>query len=843
MVDEVNISNVGGKDGVAAEATLQKLLKAMDRIAGTQEEARQAKEDIGDLGEAAKGAGKGVGTLGKAAKAAGKSLKAGVGNTADALAGLATEFATGSLRISDFTSHLTGLANQIPVIGGLIGGPFQLLASVVDNNIDNFRQLSSVGVTFGNSVFDAQRAAAQSGLTLSQFSDTVAENSQSLALLGGSASRGGDIFRDVNRRLQSAREGFSNLGITLEETAGFTADYLEQQTVLGRAQEMRNRRLGQQTVDYIERLDELSRVTGLQRDQVSQALKEQALDRRLSGLLATMGDTARENLQGVLTTLEAQSPEVADAFKNMVATGGVPVTDFGRDMARLNPRLQELARGMRNGTVSQEEAMAEFRRTGEIAANQGDSFLQFTGTLAALGSGVGAATIQFLRMKNAAGEMTEAEQRQQELIEQGQSGLLDFERRLVMARNTIIATFINSNVFTKTIAAFESVVDYLTSDGIDDFKKMFDGFASWLDGFIADIKEYGFVEVLKEGAANAMSMLGGFLVDSLKRILFGGLSDIDEDKKSTLQQERERIQSFSPSGQAGKNYQAEKLAQINAELDKLQNQEEGLFGNLFGFLTTSIVGGTVGALLIGGGIVAALKGLSFGLSALGSPKVVLGAGILGGLAYTFGKTVQNIGTGFDLIGDGVTKVKDSLTELSEIKDTATLRDVASSLGVMGTAMDELNDRGFVDQIGDLFGRQSPFEQLMSGVKEFGTIGDRAVSSISSTADAISSLSDVNTDLDVSPVEEYTEAIKKLTEALDGLNEELADDNSTGMFNQNQNTSAGQLLGSNGVGSGSTEQLQNLNRTMKDVLGVLLESNGMNRKQLNAIRNQSGNLYR
>ena len=57
----------------------------------------------------------------------------------------------------------------------------------------------------------------------------------------------------------------------------------------------------------------------------------------------------------------------------MVATGGVPLDAMGQDLIRLNPNLAAMSDGLKNGTVTQDEFMAEIRKTAEMADNMSDA--------------------------------------------------------------------------------------------------------------------------------------------------------------------------------------------------------------------------------------------------------------------------------------------------------------------------------------------------------------------------------------------------------------------------------------------------------------------------------------
>ena len=56
---------------------------------------------------------------------------------------------------------------------------------------------------------------------------------------------------------------------------------------------MDDRALAQGTKDYIMQLDQLAKVTGMSRKEAAAALREQATDKRLQSLFATMDEATR----------------------------------------------------------------------------------------------------------------------------------------------------------------------------------------------------------------------------------------------------------------------------------------------------------------------------------------------------------------------------------------------------------------------------------------------------------------------------------------------------------------------------------------------------------------------
>ena len=350
----------GGEDIIlndaATETTALQILAAVNRMSGgpntsqSQKAADMLSRANMNAASAAKSAADAVGGLGSAVAGAFSTM---IGT----IRGLGEELLIGGNRISDFSSHITGAMSEIPVFGAALGGLTQLFISVVDNQIDTFRELSGVGMDLGGDLFEAKRSAIQAGLSLETFQQTLMNNSVALTTFGGSAREGARRFKETSGVLQrNFGKNLSALGLTMDETAQFTAEYMELQNTLGRNQKFTAASQAQATNDYIMQLDGLSRVTGKQREEVAAMLQQQANDKRMKALLATLPEDAANTLQNVTTSIAAKSPELADAVTELVATGGVPLNnELAKSISVMSPAIAEASAQLRNGAITEQQ--------------------------------------------------------------------------------------------------------------------------------------------------------------------------------------------------------------------------------------------------------------------------------------------------------------------------------------------------------------------------------------------------------------------------------------------------------------------------------------------------------
>ena len=735
----------GGEDielnDAATETTLLLILDAMNRMAksgGGSGASGDAAKDVQDLADKSEEAGDQIEELGETAEETSSKLANGFGIAFDAIKGLATELLLGGDRLSDFTSHITGAISEIPLIGGALGGIAQAFVSVIDTNIDSFRELSQSGIGLGESLFDIQLAATKSGLNLETFQQTLSNNSETLAMFGGSASLGAKRFQEVSGIVQKELgPQFSALGLKMEETAQFTADYMEMQTRLGRNNKMSTQQQAVGTANYIKQLDYLAKVTGKQRSEVAAMLKEQATDKRLKLIMGSMNEAAQANLQGTLAMMDGASPELKDAITEMVATGGVPMSDMAKDMARLNPRLASMAKGLRDGTVSQEEYAAEVRKTAEGVNNMSDAQRQQYSILQAQGSAIGSSVVLFQDLTNIGKGAAGALDDQQKRMRAGNAGLLDFERRITQARNLILGTLIESGVFQELEKAFGYAVDMFTSEeGVGKIKSIVSKFADAFKVFIADFSKLSLGE-----------MFDKYVISPLKNLIFGTeamspeeiaakqsslnseattannvITNIEgnEEYKSLLALKKEDAQLSTEQQEKLENYEKElyaaqaQLASITSEQKSLGEAAEGSSGLLGRLMDNLNI--PWGKIAVGIGIAAAaIVGIGTAISIMAPGLAVASPGLLAlGVAFAgVGVAGAGIAMLIDSIAESFGKVARGIKEFESI-DPGTIESVGTGLKPLADVLVDLAKGGIVAS----FVGEGALENLSAGLKSF-----------------------------------------------------------------------------------------------------------------------------
>ena len=347
----------------------------------------------------------------------------------------------GQASLSSFSKALTAMADTTGRRNlFILAKSFEVLAKIIDKQIDNFKQLSEVGIQFSEGLFTTREAALRAQISLDAFSQAIGRSADTLALLGGSVRGGVERFTDISRLLQGDfRRQANGLGMTFEETTDLLTDYLEIQTSIGRAQNMTNRELNAGAQDFILNLDQLSAITGKQRKQIADELKADMMDKRIKAVIQSLESSMVPGVQEILGSLKGLPSDTQEAFKELIATGGVPLSEFGQSLVRLNPNIATFAKQVSqgNGTVEQFEAI--IRQTAGISQSMGSGMQSIAGVQAAFGRQVLGANIELFQFTEFAKKRTEIEKQQQKAMQELSNATLGFKDAFKDITNILMA--------------------------------------------------------------------------------------------------------------------------------------------------------------------------------------------------------------------------------------------------------------------------------------------------------------------------------------------------------------------------------------------------------------------
>ena len=812
-------------ENAATEATLLKLLKAMGSKGdgGSKGGGEESKKQLAALAKQSGKTTKELGELEEAANDVGNVYIRAAGQITNAFKGLTGELLTGGDRISDFTSHIAGALESIPIVGGIIGGIGQLLVSTIDNQIDTFRDLSKVGIDFGANLYEASAIAASTSLSLEAYSGVISSNAEMLAKLGSSAGSGAKAFTGLLQGVSKNSQLFLQLGMTMEEVSEYTADYVTQQQRLGRGERLSSKQTLASAQAYIKEVDKLAKATGKQRDEISGAMNEVSNDKRLKGVLAGLDETARLAVTSTVTMLSARDAELGEAVKEMIAMGGVPYSEAATALALLNPGIAAATKALGDGVPGAADMLtAEIEKARQTVLNMSVAEKDALAVRAAMGDQVALTTLSVLGLGNLVESVSAAQIEQakkQKAIDDGRAvTVLAFEKTITETRNKMKAALIDSGIFasvtkvlTNITTKFQELMD--EGGGISKIKSAATSFGEVITGLMESFQKGTLMKDIGKYLADGLNKLGVLIAPHISTAM-SGLMNIAKD---VVFGKRKMEPTGGPPNQMAAT-----------------GEREG--GALSGFLSLlagpSILAGlsALGAILATGAVFLGFKALTTVFKMFANGPVAIGAAVFTAMLIGTGAAITLAGKGIDLAGDGVEKIAAGVGEMANMKGAANFAEIATSLGLLGPALLTLTAGGVLESITSFFGSSSPFTTLVDGINEFKDIDATAIENVKLSGNALEGLSKFGKDLDVSGLSLYADQMERLGDAFEKMNDELTKDNSWLPFYKGSNAGNTTMPSGGGAGTGSSDQLTLLNTNI-DKLVTETEAIRRNGKKL------------
>jgi len=322
-------------DNAATEATLRQLLQSIQRLSTVLGSARgnnasgnvqtpqqrQAAQQLllaqQQQAAASTGVAKAAGPMGVAFGVLGGIL-GDLAASAFKTVGNLTDFAGKLLDGTASVSGLFGAFKDLPFGLGAVAGLFEKLAAMTEQNLAAFRQLSKVGVNLGGDLDRVRLQALQAGLTMQEYGEVIAANSETIALLGKNADDGAAAFGKINKGLTTGNlsNQLLSLGYGFRDINELTASYIKINGGLTASQLKNTSQVQQSVINYGKELDVLARITGKSRETLQKQQEEQANDLNFQSYLNGLDADEREKANATLQlAMQSGGKGAADALK------------------------------------------------------------------------------------------------------------------------------------------------------------------------------------------------------------------------------------------------------------------------------------------------------------------------------------------------------------------------------------------------------------------------------------------------------------------------------------------------------------------------------------------------
>jgi muramidase (phage lysozyme) len=344
----------------------KKLVSAVKSLTDAGNAIRDNREDFRSLNPAIRASGIAIGV-------AGRKIGGVVEGMGDAVSGLSLLLGPkgklvgmiGGGLISGFGKAIGASSDAAAQLAVQFG---EFATGELQKVVEAYRQVGAVGGIAAGGMTELYDQAIASGLSIGQFAKVIANNSETLARATGSTAEGAKVLSQLAQVGATTERQFLALGISFEQQRDFQAKFLEQNRLTGRIAMGDTRALTEASKQYIFQLDELSRITGLSREQAAKLLDEQNKNVRLRASIriaerdygADVGKAMR-NAIFIIGNAGENTAKLGEGFADLMGPGGAST---------------EAARNLQIATGGAAKGIADMVRTNQMTAEQGAAAIQ-----------------------------------------------------------------------------------------------------------------------------------------------------------------------------------------------------------------------------------------------------------------------------------------------------------------------------------------------------------------------------------------------------------------------------------------------------------------------------------
>lgn len=480
---------------------------------------------------------------------------------------------TAGSEISDFGDmvNATGQSigksfKKIPYVGAVLGGTlgilgtgFGAMAGYAQNLLDHFTSLSTVGADLGGSFLDINRSAAASAMTMSEFTAIVKQNSELFSTIGpniGSVSKNFGLLSKGVRSFNNFQ--LSAMGYTFGEINDVLLDYMainKTNSTIGTQLAKTDSSLITSSVKYAKELDGLSRLTGKNRKDLSQSVREQVEQAKVQLKLLNLEDQGNDNARESFTTAAAAAASLGPGFQR--AFDQAFTLGTGEDLNQLRIAAPQTAMELMklsdqikmNQKVDASKVSLDLAYAAKMDSSRQKQLEVLASTNPAFADFAKITLASAARLRTLEGTIIEEEKKkgltisgleleaavrkrftEQMQKEAGETASLSkISEKLRNAFKKVEDAFLNSEVFTGLFKIFDHAMTYLSdgiisglkylSDNAENIDKFimntFKSIKDWITSFIQGVDQDGIMKTVENKIINPLSAGISTLMDNL----------------------------------------------------------------------------------------------------------------------------------------------------------------------------------------------------------------------------------------------------------------------------------------------------------------------------------------
>lgn len=268
---------------------------------------------------------------------------------------LSGKLVKGGARVSDVTGSL---ANNFQAAGAAgstlskaLGGAGVALDEVVkyvEEGIDVFRDLSTSGAAFNNSVIEMRVSAANTRMTLDDYADVIRNNSKTLAGLGASVHSGVKVFNEFSKAFfdnSELNDRLRNMGYTTKDLNELLALNLSINRVTGKLSREAMDAQIESAAALATEMDAVAKLTGKSRKEQEDALRKLQENGQVRASIELAVAKGGEGVRKAFSQMSVASEIGGASFKRMqeeIFAMGRPSKEMAQQFAMAGGAAQKL---------------------------------------------------------------------------------------------------------------------------------------------------------------------------------------------------------------------------------------------------------------------------------------------------------------------------------------------------------------------------------------------------------------------------------------------------------------------------------------------------------------------
>jgi hypothetical protein len=387
-----------------------------------------------------------------------------------------------------------------PLVKGLVAGLGLLTAKLLEAGAEvarhtdqvykAYQEMAQIGATGAGGMQDVFDGLQKVGLGTEKFGEylkLVNANSKDLALFGGSVLKGRKAFEDTMGSLtREQREQMELMGLDRTAQSEAVMGYIKQQRLLTMGTKTQMDTSSTAVMKYIKETDELTRITGLNRQEQQKALDEAMSREQFAASIAKIqreqGSEAAEAAKNTHAMLYAIDPKAGRQFADSISGFIGSSEDAQQGFMATGGKITEIGNRFMTGQIKNQQAAVAAAQ--ELAVAYGETAEQFEGQalMGNLGSMVGSVQMLYKMQQAASNDLNanyekavkDAEKRAKttEDMAKAENSARETQLFLQQQLNKGMDAFVTG--LGKGQTANQQMIDSIMNDILPVFKDLFD---------------------------------------------------------------------------------------------------------------------------------------------------------------------------------------------------------------------------------------------------------------------------------------------------------------------------------------------------------------------------------